>query len=83
MKIIACPAGRDGPVDHEIADATIGHFQKENGDMVRFMLPSKPITLSHGVEYRLFVTMEPKEIDELYRASMTLPKAVPLKRRPI
>lgn len=81
MKIVARPADREGPVDHEIAEATIGHFQKETDEQVTFTVRSLPITLTHGVEYYFFVTIGPKEIDELYRASMTLPKPAPIKKQ--
>jgi hypothetical protein len=74
MKIMARARIRDTDVDHDVADSHYRHIEMDENGHIKLVLPTKSVTLSRDAEYNLFITIEPEELDKIYRFSMTTPK---------
>lgn len=73
MKIEAC-ASTHQKYDHVVADAPARAFRLDPDGTVKFTVQSLPITLTRDAEYDLDISIDPGELDALYRFSMTTPK---------
>ena len=51
--------------------------ERRNGNLL-LGVTTKPITLKRDITYNLFISVDPREIDAIHRASVTLP--VPAKK---
>jgi hypothetical protein len=74
MKIMARARIRDTDVDHNVADSRYRNIEMDENGHIKLVLPTKSVTLSRDAEYNLFITIEPEELDKIYRFSMTTPK---------
>ena len=75
MKIIARANRRDSDMQHEVANTQIkdGKLKKESSGSIEFVIGTLPITLTSKAEYNFFISIDPTELDALYRFSMTAP----------
>jgi hypothetical protein len=77
MKIMARALMRDTDVDHDVADSHCRHIEMDENGHIKFVLQTKSVTLSYDAKYNLFITIEPEELDKIYRFSMTTPTPKP------
>jgi hypothetical protein len=78
MKITALARSRQ-ILDHIVVDSDPSIIGREENGNLFVSVPTRPITLAHGTDYTLFISLDPKEIYAFNRASMTLPVPVPVK----